>query len=87
MSISNYANNFANIPSLRLMNLRIKDSAMEYRSYKAFGTRCVHMNQRVPDGPPETWASHYPENVRTVLRTGAETRDQALMLSDILSDI
>ena len=79
--------NFAALPGLRVMNLRIKDVPMEYDSYGAFGERCVHMNQRVPEGPPETWEAHYPDGVRAIIRTGADTKDEALRLSDTLKDL
>ncbi len=79
--------NFASLPKLRVMNLRIKDVPMELDSYRTFGTRCVHMNQRVPDGPPETWKSHYPDQTRAIIRTGVETREEALRLSETLIDL
>lgn len=79
--------NFASLPGLRVMNLRINDGAQEYESYDVYGRRCVHMNQRVPDGPPETWKAHYPENTRAIIRTGVETREEALELCEKLIDL
>jgi hypothetical protein len=79
--------NFAALPTLRVMNLRIENVRMELDSYEVYGTCCVHMNQRVPVGPPCTWKTHYPDNARAIIRTGAETREEALRLCEALIDL
>jgi hypothetical protein len=79
--------NFASLEDLRLINLRIENVEMELESYSVFQDRCVHMNQRVPDRRPEEWKYFYPGNARTVIRIGADTRDEALRLSEVLMDV
>jgi uroporphyrinogen-III decarboxylase len=77
--------NFATLPDLRVINLRIENKDMEFDSYNTY--KCVHMNQRVPESAPETWKDHYPDQTRAIIRTGAATKEEAIALSQILGDM
>jgi hypothetical protein len=73
---------FKRIPGLRLINLVQPEPVLE-KAYAAFAA-VPQMHSWCGEGAPWTWPGSYPDGARVVLQTTAQTRDEALMLSDKL---
>lgn len=75
--------NFARVPDLRLLNL-VQPPEELRDAYAFFASRVPQMHSWCGDGEPWTWPGQYPSDARIVFRASAETREEALALSEKL---
>jgi len=75
--------NFLRIPNLRLLNLVQPEDVLK-QAWQFFGDRVPQMHSWSGEGPAWTWPAQYPEGTRMVLQVQANSRDEALELSDRL---
>ncbi len=73
---------FMEIPDLRLINL-VQPNDVLRQAYGYFA-RIPQMHSWCGKGEPWTWVDQYPAGSRVVLQATAETKDEALRLSDKL---
>lgn len=78
-------NNFLKIPNLRLLNLVQPEDVLQ-EAYKFFASHVAQMHSWCGDGPAWTWPKQYPENARVALQTVASSREEAIELSERLSE-
>lgn len=75
--------NFLKVPNLRLLNL--VQSVEELRSaYEFFAPHVPQMHSWFGGGPAWTWPEQFPEGARVAMEGTANSRDEALELSDRL---
>ncbi|MCK4376556.1 MAG: hypothetical protein KAX19_14565, partial [Candidatus Brocadiae bacterium] len=75
--------NFLKVPNLRLLNLI--QSVEEVRSaYEFFAPHVPQMHSWFGEGPAWTWPEQFPEGARVAMEGTANSRDEALELSDRL---
>ena len=74
---------FLKIPHLRLLNL-VQPPELLREAWGFFAEHVPQMHSWSGEGPAWTWPEQYPSNARIVIQATAETRDEALALSDKL---
>jgi hypothetical protein len=73
----------ARIPNLKVLNL-VQPPGELRDAYAFFARRTAQFHSWFGDGPAWTWPALYPEGARVVMEVAANSRDEALELSDRL---
>ena len=78
---------FKQVPGLRLLNL-VQPPDVLSEAYVFFAEHVAQMHcdaRTLADGSqPETWSARYPDEARVVIQASAESRDEALRISEAL---
>ena len=76
--------NFKQIPNLRLLNF-VQPNPVLRQAWSYFAGFVPQMHSWSGDGPAWTWPAQYPAGARLVLEVPAQTREEALELSERLA--
>jgi len=77
--------NFKEIPGLRLLNL-VQPPEETCVAYSYFATHTAQLHAYGGEGPAWEWPEGYPRDARVVMDITAETRDQAMQISQRLCE-